>query len=133
MATLDPSTAISSAQRAGLFPVATPTGLPEGWRTLSAQFTRNGATGELRVGYLTPNNGQLQLIESNEDAASLSGREFANQARLTATTTVAGTAWQAYQVRGQERALVLTEPGRSIIVVGSAEAAELEILAVALH
>jgi hypothetical protein len=132
---VDPSSALNSAQSAGLFPVATPKGLPDGWRCLSAQFTRSGAnraTGELRVGYLTATNGQLQLIESNEDAATLSGREFANQARLTGTTTVAGTQWQAYQVRGDERALVLTTPQRTIVVIGAADPAELGTLATAV-
>jgi hypothetical protein len=129
---VDPSSALNSAQSARLFPVGTPKGLPDGWRCLSAQFTRNGATGELRIGYLSATNGQLQLIESNEDAATLSSREFANQARLTGTTTVAGTQWQAYQVRGDEHALVLTTPQRTIVVIGAADPAELGTLATAV-
>jgi hypothetical protein len=129
---VDPSSAIASAQSAKLFPVAAPNGLAAGWRPLSAQFARDGATGTLRVGYLTPKDGQVQLIESNEDTASLSSREFADQARLTGTTTVAGSAWQAYQVRGNEPALVLTSPERTIIVIGSADPAELEALATAV-
>lgn len=129
---VDPAPAIASAQASGLFPVGAPDGLPDGWRALSAQFTRTGVTGELRVGYVTAGDGQVQLIESNEDTAELSAREFDNQARLTATTTVAGAPWQTYQVRGDEKALVLTTPERTIIVIGRADVAELVTLAAAV-
>jgi hypothetical protein len=129
---VDPSDAIGSAQVAGLFPVAAPAGLSDGWRSLSAQFTRTGKTGELRVGYLTPSGGQAQLIESNEDAASLSSREFNSQAQLTGTTTVAGVAWQAYQLGGERTALVRTDANRTIILLGVADQAELQALATAV-
>jgi hypothetical protein len=129
---VNPSEAVASAQHAGLFKVGVPTGLPGGWRALSAQFTRNGNTGELRVGYLTPSDGQAQLIESNEDAAALSGRTFGGPARLTATPTVSGAPWQAYQLEGDRQALVLTDPGRTIIVVGLVKQGELEALAAAV-
>src|SRR5258705_12992171 len=76
---VDPSSAIASAQSAKLFPVAAPTGLAAGWRPLSAQFARDGATGALRVGYLTPNDGQGQLIETNAASARLTSLEFAGQ------------------------------------------------------
>jgi hypothetical protein len=130
---VDPSQAIASARSAALFPVDAPHGLGNGWRPLSAQFTRKGSTtGELRVGYLTPTDGQLQLIESNEDAASLSSREFGDGARLTATTTVAGAPWQVYEVRVDEKALVLTTPQRTLIVIGHADSTELAALATAV-
>jgi hypothetical protein len=128
----DPFEAISSAQVAGLFPVAAPAGLADGWRPLSAQFTRTDNTGELRVGYLTPAGGQAQLIESNEDAATLSTREFKNQAQLTGTITVAGVAWQAYQLGGDRTALVRTDANRTIILLGVADQAELQALAAAV-
>ena len=129
---VDPSAAISSAQSAGLFPVGVPKNLGGGWRPQSAQFTRVGNTGELRVGYLTPRGGQLQLIESNEDIASLSSRELGNRAGVTGTATIAGAPWPAYQVRGDEKALVRTTPQRTVIVIGQADAAELETLATAV-
>jgi hypothetical protein len=72
-------------------------------------------------------------VESNEDTASLSSREFHNQARPTGTTTVAGAAWQAYQVGGDTRAVVLTDPTRTIIVIGVADPGELEALAAAVR
>jgi hypothetical protein len=130
---VDPSQAIAAARSAALFPVDAPHGLANGWRPLSAQFTRKSSTiGELRVGYLTPTDGQLQLIESNEDAASLSSREFGDGARLTATTTVAGAPWQAYEVRVDEKALVLTTPQRTLIVIGRADSTEMAALATAV-
>ncbi len=129
---VDPAEAVASAQNARLFSVAVPAGLATGWRPLSAQFTRNGNTGELRVGYLTPSDGQAQLIESNADAAVLSRQTFGGEAQLTGTSTVAGTRWQLYRLQGDRRALVLTDPGRTIIVVGLAAGGELETLAAAV-
>ena len=42
--------------------------------------------------------------------------------------------WDTYEIRGgSERALVATEPGRTLIVLGQADVAELEHLAAALE
>ena len=52
--------------------------------------------------------------------------------QLTASTTVAGALWQAYQVRVDEKALVLTTAQRTIIVIGRADSTELAALATAV-
>lgn len=128
---VDPSTAIGQAQAAGAFPVAAPKGLGAGWTPVSAQFRTEGSAA-LRVGYLTPSGGQVQLIESNEDAGALLARELGAGSRLTGTVPVGGEQWQTYQVRVDETALVLSQPARTVIIIGRAKDDELTTLAAAL-
>jgi hypothetical protein len=128
---VDPSTAIGQAQAAGAFPVAAPKGLDAGWKPVSAQFRTEGSAA-LRVGYLTPSGGQLQLIESNEDAGALAARELGDGSRLSGSVQVGGEQWQTYQVRSDETALVLSQPARTVIIIGRAKDDELTALATAL-
>ena len=75
---VDPGTAITEARRPDL-PGAAPTGLDAGWRPCVRRSAARAVSATLRVGYLTPGGGSLQLIESNEPAESLLARELATR------------------------------------------------------
>jgi hypothetical protein len=127
---VDPAPAISAA--AGVFSVSAPTDLGADWQPVIARFDREANGGVLRVGYVTPSGGGLQLIESNEPIDGLLIRELGDQTRPVGPVAVAGVQWRSYEVRNGERALVRAEPGRTLIVIGRAERAELEVLAAAV-
>jgi hypothetical protein len=129
---IDPSPAIAQAEAAGQFPVTRPTGLVEGWRPVSAVFRREDTGAILRVGYLTPSGGGVQLIESDQPVETLLQRELGDQVRPVGTEDISGRPWQSYEVRGDERALVRTDTDRTLIVIGRAEMAELRALAAAV-
>ncbi len=126
---VDPAATIAQARSAGAFPVEVPEGLGTGWRTVSAVFrtAENGAT--LRLGYLAPSGSGLQVVQSDVPAAPLLAVELGEGPRATGTETVAGRAWQRYTARSGETALVLTEAGRTVVVIGDASIHEVRALA----
>jgi len=132
---IDPSSAIDNARRAALFTVIVPEGLGPDWRSVSASFARtsDGTAGTLRLGYLAPGGGQVQLVESNEEAGALLSRELGEDVRSQGEVRIDGQAWASSLVRGEERALVLAEPDRTVIGVGRASPDELTTLAAALR
>lgn len=129
IAVVDPAGAFAQARTANLFPVVEPHGLGPQWRSVRATYDSADGTGTLRVGYLTPDDGNVQLLETNEDPQALLPREFGNDVQPTGQVDLAGSAWRSYRVRGQEQALVLTVGERTTLVQGQASATELQILA----
>jgi Protein of unknown function (DUF4245) len=129
---VDPSAEIGQAQSAGLFAVAVPKGLGEGWRPVRADFAYADGVATLRVGYLTPDDGTVQLLETNEDPQTLLPREFGDDVRPDGQVSVTGADWRSYQIRGNQRALVLTSGERTVVVHGSATRDELAALAASL-
>lgn len=129
---VDPAPAIAQARGAQLFPVAAPEGLAADWQPVSAVFQASGGVGTLRVGYITPSGGAVQLIESNENAGSLLARELGDQVRPQGDVTVNGKTWRSSTVRGDESALVDTSSERTVIVVGQAGLDEMTKLAQSL-
>jgi hypothetical protein len=132
---VDPAPAIAEARDAGLA-VAVPHGLPSGWRPTSAVTRTAGGSVTLRIGYVSPSGGFVQLIESNADAAALLRDEVGGgQAprRPDGTERIRGESWQAYPGREDERALVLLQPERTIVVLGKAPSEELTALAGSLR
>jgi hypothetical protein len=87
----------------------------------------------LRVGYLSPEGGSVQLVESDRPADALLREELTDSARPLGTAPVDGRGWQRYQGRPGERALVLLEPQRTLLVVGVAADRELAELARSLR
>jgi hypothetical protein len=130
---VDPAPAIAQAKAANLFPVAAPQALGPEWKPLRAAFQTSDGRGTLRVGYLTPTGGTVQLIESNEDPASLLPRELGDQVRPQGEVAVNGRLWRSSSVRGDERALVNASNGATVIVVGRAGVDELSVLAGSLR
>ena len=129
---IDPSPVLAQAEAAGDFPVSRPRGLAEGWRPVSAVYRGEDGAAILRVGYLTPSGAGVQLIESDQPAEQLLGRELGDPVRPAGMVDISGHQWQSYQVRNDERALVLTDRERTLIVIGRAPADELRVLAAAL-
>lgn len=130
---MDPGPAIEQAQRAGLFPVDRPVGLDAAWRTVRADFQRGEDGATLRVGYLAPGDGRVQLVQSDIPAERLLPAELAERTRPAGMVEIGGRQWQRLPGRPGEQALVLLEPERTVIVVGTAEERRLVDLATALR
>lgn len=128
---IDPAPVVAEARAAGL-PVTDPTGLPGGWRTVSATFQPGTDGAVLRLGYLTPHGDGAQVIQSAAPAEKLLPAELTGSARPEGTVQLNATGWQRYRARPGERALVLLQPDRTIIVIGTAAEAELRSMAQSL-
>ncbi|MEU6073107.1 DUF4245 family protein [Micromonospora sp. NPDC047074] len=131
--TVDPAPAVESARAANAFPVSEPAGLADGWRTVSANFQTVDGGSSLRIGYLTPEGRGAQLVQSNVPPERLLPTELTAEAQPQGQTDLGGRTWQRYTARGNEQALVLLEPDRTVIVVGDARDNELRHLAAAIR
>jgi hypothetical protein len=129
----DTAPAYADARAAKAFPVAQPTGLADTWRPVSAAYRVQADGGVLRIGYLAPNDGQVQLLESNRPAETLVKDELGDNGTGLGTVNEAGLVWQVYAVRNGEHALVSVGPDRTLVVVGSTDVATLRTLAGALR
>ncbi|MFC7548228.1 DUF4245 domain-containing protein [Plantactinospora sp. GCM10030261] len=130
---VDPAPAVESARAAKAFPVLDPSAPPSGWRPISAGFQRADGTATLRIGYVGPDGGGAQLVQSNAPVERLLSDELTGAARPTGAVEVGGRSWQWYTARPGERALVLLEPNRTVIVVGAVGEQELRGLVGALR
>ncbi|WP_433298056.1 DUF4245 domain-containing protein [Actinoplanes sp. CA-030573] len=130
--TVDPAATLQEARAAGVFTVATPTGLSDDWRPASATFQRqtNGAT--LRIGYVDPDKDPVQLVESNVPAATLLPGELGTSAKALGNFRTPAGVWRVYDGRPGEQALVLADPARTIVIVGKTDMKNLETLASSL-
>jgi Protein of unknown function (DUF4245) len=130
--TVDATPTIQEAQQAKVFPVAVPQGLGGDWHTSSATFTRarNGAT--LRIGYVDPDKDPIQLIESSVPTGTLLPTELTKDARPTGTFRAANGVWRLFDGRPGEKALVMADQSRTIVIVGKSDVDNLEKLAEAL-
>ncbi|MDG4802903.1 DUF4245 family protein [Micromonospora sp. WMMD980] len=131
--TVDPAPALEQARSANAFPVATPTGLGDDWRTVNARFRTEADGATLRIGYVTPEGRGAQLVESNVAAEKLLPAELSDGQPQGPADLPDGLSWQRYTARGNEQALVLLEPNRTVIVVGDARESELRRLATSLR
>jgi hypothetical protein len=130
---IDPQPAVAQARAAGAFPVSEPAGLDGGWRPVTAVFRQEEGGQTLRIGYLSPSGQGVQVVQSTVPAEQLLSAELTTSAQPHGTVELAGRTWQRYRARPGEYALVLLEPDRTVIVVGSAEEGELRHLAVNLR
>ncbi|MFG1776163.1 DUF4245 domain-containing protein [Micromonospora sp. NPDC049051] len=131
--TVDPAPAIDSARAANVFPVSEPAELGDGWHTVSAKFQTVEGGSNLRLGYVTPEGRGAQLVQSNVPPERLLPTELTAEAQPQGQTDLGGRTWQRYTARGNEQALVLLEPNRTVIVVGDARDNELRQLAGAVR
>ncbi len=129
---VDPAPAVAQARAAGAFPISEPAKLAPGWRTVRASFQRADDGATLRIGYLSPEGGGVQLVQSSLPADQLLPTELTDRGRPQGPTELAGRSWQRYTARIGENALVLLEPERTVIVVGSVPENDLRALAHAL-
>jgi hypothetical protein len=128
---VDPAPALAAAEAAGM-EVAVPVGLSAGWVPVSAVFQPGEAGDTLRVGYVTPDGGSVQLLQSTVPPERLLPAELAVPGPPDRTVELAGRTWQEHPPRAGERALVLLEPDQTTIVRGTTSAAELRDFAAAL-
>ncbi|MEU1751350.1 DUF4245 domain-containing protein [Micromonospora matsumotoense] len=131
--TVDAAPAYEQARAANVFAVTEPSGLGSGWRTVSASFRTVDNGANLRVGYLTPEGRGAQLVQSNVPPERLLPAELTAEGQPQGPADLGGANWQRYTGRGNEQALVLLEPNRTVIVVGDARDNELRELAGALR
>ncbi|MET7666633.1 DUF4245 domain-containing protein [Micromonospora luteifusca] len=131
--TVDPAPAIEQARAANTFPVSQPQGLGSGWSTVSARYQTVEGGANLRIGYLTPEGRGVQLLQSSVPAERLLPAELTDQGQPQGPTELAGRTWQLYTARGNQQALVLLEPTRTVIVIGDARDNELRELAGAVR
>ncbi|MGC4865007.1 DUF4245 domain-containing protein [Micromonospora sp. DT53] len=131
--TVDPAPAIEQARSANVFPVSQPQGLGSDWTTVSARYQTVEGGANLRLGYLTPEGRGVQLLQSSVPADRLLPAELTSQGQPQGPTELAGRTWQLYTARGNQQALVLLEPTRTVIVVGDARDNELRELAGSLR
>ncbi|WP_433652733.1 DUF4245 domain-containing protein [Micromonospora zamorensis] len=131
--TVDPAPAIEQARSANVFPVSQPEGLGSDWSTVSARYQTVEGGANLRLGYLTPEGRGVQLLQSNVPAERLLPAELTSQGQPQGPTELGGRTWQLYTARGNQQALVLLEPTRTVIVIGDARDNELRELAGSLR
>ncbi|MBQ1018524.1 DUF4245 domain-containing protein [Micromonospora sp. D93] len=131
--TVDPAPAIEQARSANVFPVSQPQGLGSDWTTVSARYQTVEGGANLRLGYLTPEGRGVQLLQSSVPADRLLPAELTSQGQPQGPTELAGHTWQLYTARGNQQALVLLEPIRTVIVIGDARDNELRELAGSLR
>jgi hypothetical protein len=109
--------------------VLTPTGLSDKWHISSATF----ADGILRLGIVSPDNGQLRMVETGKATPTLLPDELGAGAHVDGSREVNGTTWQRYVLeRDGDTALVLAEATRTIIVVGHSSERDVQTLAASL-
>lgn len=130
---VDPAPALEHARSANAFPVSQPTGLGSDWKTVSAGYRSVEGGSALRIGYVTPEGRGAQLVQSDVPPERLLPTELTAEAQPQGPTELGGRSWQRYTARGNEQALVLLEPERTVIVVGDARENELRRLADALR
>ncbi|MGK5517918.1 DUF4245 domain-containing protein [Micromonospora sp. URMC 107] len=131
--TVDPAPALESARAANAFPVSEPVELGDGWRPVSANFQTVEGGSSLRLGYLTPEGRGAQLVQSSVPPERLLPTELTAEGQPQGQTELGGRTWQRYTARGNEQALVLLEPNRTVIVAGDARDNELRHLAGAIR
>lgn len=127
-----PDAQIAIARRAGL-EVLAPVGLERTWVPVSAAFREADGGATLRIGYVTPQDRPVQLVQSSIPPDRLLSRELARDPAAGGTVSVDGVEWHRYPAGNGETALLRSEPRLTVLVVGSAEERELRELAGALR
>jgi hypothetical protein len=129
---VDTAPAVAQARSVNAFPVTEPSGLGDDWRAISATFQKAEGGQILRIGYVTPDGAGLQLIQSDVPPDKLLPAELTKSGRAEGTVKLDGQTWQRYTARPGERALVLLERDRTIVIVGGAHEEEQRELATAV-
>jgi hypothetical protein len=130
---VDPAPAYASARAANTFPVAEPDGLRGGWRPIIARYGRDDAGPVLRVGYATPADASVQLVQFGTGGDGRVAKLIGTAPAAAGTVEAGGRQWQRYTLADDKRAYVLREADRTVVLVGDAADAELRTLAGALR
>jgi hypothetical protein len=130
--TVDPGPAIQEARQVAAFTVLEPRGLPGGWHVSTATFKRQADGVTLRIGYVDPGKDPVQLVESSVPTATLLPTELGADAKALGNVRTSAGVWRAYDTRPGEKALVLADGKRTVVVVGKTDVTTLQALAAAL-
>ncbi|MCW2138352.1 Protein of unknown function (DUF4245) [Actinoplanes cyaneus] len=125
--TVDPSSSIQLASKQ--FTVLAPAGLGPDWRVTAATFKREAGGATLRLGYVDPDDNPVQLVESTTPADTLVPAEVGKEGKRTGAYRTDARSWLAYSGRPDETALILTEAGRTVLIIGKTGQKNLETLA----
>jgi hypothetical protein len=131
---IDPSGTYSEAQFARVFPVVQPQGLPNGWKPVSSTFGVENGRHVLRVGYVTPSGSGIQLVESDGSAAAAISDAVGSSNPVGASVSLGGRTWgEVGAGKSDQRALIDTEKGYTIIVKGQVGESDLRTFASSLR
>ena len=131
--TVDPEPTVRQARAAAVFPVLAPAGLGDDWHVSSATWRREPEGATLRLGYVAPDDDSALLVESSVAPDRLLPVELGRNAEPRGTFRDGERAWRGYRARPGEIALVLSEPGRTVVIVGNTDEKHLRELAASLR
>lgn len=123
---------VAEAKRAGLS-VVEPEGLSSGWIPISHSLDGHKGAMTLRIGYHTPDEAGLQLVQSDADTATVLDSSLGEGAKRTGDKEIAGREWTVYATDDGHDGYVSTADGMTIAVVADAAEAELTEFAAALN
>jgi hypothetical protein len=132
---IDPGPSLEYAASIADFEVLGARDLPDGWRPTSARVdpASDGGPVGVAVGYVSPSQQFAEVVHSSvprrELLTDVLGEGYAERGELV----VDGTAWRDVRTADGEQALVRSTAGSTLIVTGSADDAELRVLAAALR
>jgi hypothetical protein len=131
--TADPEPTLRQARAAAVFPVLVPTGLGDDWHLINASWRSAADGATLRFGYVAPDDDAALLIESSVPPEELLPAELGDETEPRGTFRDGGRAWRGYAARAGETALVNTEQGRTVVIVGNTDMENLRALAGSLR
>jgi hypothetical protein len=130
---VDPTSTLQEARAAAVFPVLEPQGLGDDWSVTTATFRRETAGATLRLGYVDPDDDPVLLVQSSVPPQTLLPAELGEDPQPRDTFRTPSGVWRLYDSRPGESALVLTEQGRTVLVVGRTDAENLRTMAGSLR
>ena len=119
---VDPARVYDTARAEKAFRVREPQGVDD-WKPTAAVYSPSaGDRFTIRVSYSIPDNGYLQLVQSNAAADSLI-TGIIDRGAPAGVEQIEGESWTRYTAReGRESVFVLIEPDVTVVVVGDASA-----------
>jgi hypothetical protein len=116
--TVDPAPALLTAREQAGYPVYAPAGLSPQWRATSARFEADGDATVWFLGYVTPDDEYIAVAQTDGDPETFI-EEQTLEGVPDGETTIGAQVWQRYSTPDQ-RSLVRTAEGSTVIVTGSA-------------
>ena len=118
---VDLSDAVTGAETAATFEVIAPKSLPKDWIATSARFGPEA----WHLGVLTADDKYIGLEQTTTSVKGIV-HDFAPKSRATGTVQLAGNAWQVRTESDGDQIYVRDFGETSVLVIGSAQRAELE-------
>ncbi|KAB8165339.1 DUF4245 family protein [Streptomyces sp. 3MP-14] len=131
--TVEYDVASATAARAAPYPLVVPVGLPEDWRATSVRYEPQGQHGATwRLGFLDPREDYVALAQADGEPEAFVPSVTQEAEDTGATERIAGRDWARWEGPKYD-ALVLTEPGVTTVVMGTAPLEQLVRLAESLE